>query len=134
MLSNELRQTLQKGLHDVKSNWTVPASIINDPEVHDVERERVFGHAWVFLAHESEIPERGDYVVRYISEDQFIVCRDEDGEIRGHLNACRHRGMQVCRAEMGNASHFRCPYTAGPTATREVWSACRPARTRTAIS
>jgi phenylpropionate dioxygenase-like ring-hydroxylating dioxygenase large terminal subunit len=110
MLSNELRQTLQKGLHDVKSDWTVPASIINDPEVHDVERERVFGHAWVFLAHESEIPERGDYVVRYISEDQFIVCRDEDGEIRGHLNACRHRGMQVCRAEMGNASHFRCPY------------------------
>jgi phenylpropionate dioxygenase-like ring-hydroxylating dioxygenase large terminal subunit len=23
---------------------------------------------------------------------------------------CLHRGMQVCRAEMGNASHFRCPY------------------------
>ncbi len=28
------------------------------------------------------------------------------------LNVCRHKGMQVCRAETGNASHFRCPYHA----------------------
>ena len=26
------------------------------------------------------------------------------------FNMCLHRGMQVCRAEMGNASNFRCPY------------------------
>jgi phenylpropionate dioxygenase-like ring-hydroxylating dioxygenase large terminal subunit len=110
MLSEEHRRILEKGLHDVQADWTVPAAIINDPGMHDAERERVFGKSWVFLAHESEIPERGDYVVRYISEDQFIVVRDEDGEIRGHLNSCRHRGMQVCRAEMGNTSHFRCPY------------------------
>jgi phenylpropionate dioxygenase-like ring-hydroxylating dioxygenase large terminal subunit len=110
MLRDELRQILEQGLRDVVDDWTVPAAIINDPEMHDTERERVFGKSWVFLAHESEIPEPGDYVVRYISEDQFIVCRDEDGEIRGHLNSCRHRGMQVCRAEKGNTSHFRCPY------------------------
>ena len=30
--------------------------------------------------------------------------------VRAHFNMCLHRGMQVCRAEMGNASHFRCPY------------------------
>ncbi|MGW5518147.1 Rieske 2Fe-2S domain-containing protein [Nocardia africana] len=110
MLSDRLRQTLQQGLRDVNTNWTIPAGIINDAEAHDVERERVFGQAWVFLGHESEIPDPGDYVVRYISEDQFIVCRDEDGGVRALLNSCRHRGMQVCRAEMGNASHFRCPY------------------------
>ena len=28
------------------------------------------------------------------------------------FNMCLHRGMQLCRAEMGNASHFRCPYHA----------------------
>lgn len=110
MLSNELRQTLQKGLHDINGDWTVPAAIVRDHEVYNAERERVFGRAWVFLAHESEIPEPGDYVVRYISDDQFIVCREEGGQVRAHLNSCRHRGMQVCRAEKGNASHFRCPY------------------------
>lgn len=109
-LSAKLRQNLEKGLHDVQAKWTVPAAFLNDPEVHDAERERVFGRSWVYLAHESEIAKPGDYVVRYIAEDQFIVTRDEDGNVHAHLNSCRHRGMQVCRAEMGNASHFRCPY------------------------
>ena len=48
--------------------------------------------------------------MRRVLEDSFIVTRDEQGEIRAHFNMCLHRGMQVCRAEMGNASHFRCPY------------------------
>src|SRR5262249_32589702 len=66
----------------------------------------------MFLAHESEIPEPGDYVLRRIVDDSFIVVRDENDEVRVHANICRHRGMQVCRAELGNASHFRCPYHA----------------------
>lgn len=109
-LSSELRDKLRQGLHDIQSAWTVPAYFFNDPEVHRVELERVFGRIWVFLGHESEIAQPGDYVVRYIGADQFIVCRDEQGEIQAHFNSCRHRGMQVCRAEMGNASHYRCPY------------------------
>ncbi len=109
-ISDRLRETLEKGKRDLEANWTFPASLAIDDEVHDIENDRVFGRSWVFLAHESEIPERGDYVIRYITNDQFIVCRDEDGEIHGHFNSCRHRGMQVCRADMGNASHYRCPY------------------------
>jgi phenylpropionate dioxygenase-like ring-hydroxylating dioxygenase large terminal subunit len=26
------------------------------------------------------------------------------------FDSCRHRGTKLCRAEAGNASHFRCPY------------------------
>ncbi|MDR7608689.1 MAG: Rieske 2Fe-2S domain-containing protein, partial [Armatimonadota bacterium] len=94
---------------DVRKGW-IPAAIYSDPGVFEAEEERVFGRAWVFLAHESEIPEPGDYVVRRIVRDSFIVVRDEYGEVRVLANVCRHRGMQVCRAERGNASHFRCPY------------------------
>jgi phenylpropionate dioxygenase-like ring-hydroxylating dioxygenase large terminal subunit len=64
----------------------------------------------VFVGHESEIARPGDYVVCRVLEDSFIVTRDEQGEIRAHFNICLHRGMQVCRAGMGNTSHFRCPY------------------------
>lgn len=109
-LSDPLRATLEKALRDLEADWTFPVSLIIDDEVHEVENDRVFGRSWVFLGHESEIPEPGDYVVRYITNDQFIVCRDEEGQVRAHFNSCRHRGMQVCRADMGNASHFRCPY------------------------
>lgn len=88
----------------------IPGHLYSDPELFDREVDQLFGRSWVFLAHESEIPEPGDYVVRKIVEDSFIVVRDEEGVVRVHFNMCLHRGMQVCRAEMGNASHFRCPY------------------------
>jgi len=102
---------LEEILADVRSGM-VPATIYSDPELFEVEKRRVFGRAWVFLAHESEIPEAGDYVVRRIVDDSFIVVRDEDGAVRVLFNMCLHRGMQVCRSEVGNTSHFRCPYHA----------------------
>ncbi|WP_037058049.1 Rieske 2Fe-2S domain-containing protein, partial [Pseudonocardia asaccharolytica] len=88
----------------------IPAHIYNDEEIFRLEREQVFGRAWVFVGHESEVPQPGDYVVRRVLADSFIVARGEDGRVRALFNMCLHRGMQVCRAEMGNASHFRCPY------------------------
>jgi phthalate 3,4-dioxygenase alpha subunit len=90
----------------------VPATIYSDPELFALEQERIFGRAWMFLAHESEIPDPGDYVLRRIGEDSFIVIRDEHGSVRVLFNMCLHRGMQLCRAEVGNTSHFRCPYHA----------------------
>jgi len=98
-------------LDDVRSGM-IPARVYSDPAIFDLERDRVFGRAWVFLAHESEIPEPGDYVVRRIVDDSFIVTRDERGVVRVLFNMCLHRGMQVCRSELGNTSHFRCPYHA----------------------
>ncbi len=90
----------------------IPAHVYADPEIFAAERDRLFTRSWVFLAHESEIPDPGDYVVRRVLADSFIVARDEAGVVRVMFNMCLHRGMQVCRAEMGNASHFRCPYHA----------------------
>ncbi|TDC68540.1 aromatic ring-hydroxylating dioxygenase subunit alpha [Actinomadura sp. GC306] len=88
----------------------LPAHIYNDPEVFAAERDAIFARSWVFLAHESEIPQVGDYVVRRVMENSFIVSRAADGAVHAMFNMCLHRGMQVCRAEQGNASHFRCPY------------------------
>src|SRR5215472_17675627 len=98
-------------LADVERGMS-PAHIYNDQEIFALERDRLFGRAWVFVAHESEIPAPGDYVVRRVLADSFIVVRDESGTVRVMFNMCLHKGMQVCRAEMGNASHFRCPYHA----------------------
>ncbi len=88
----------------------IPAHIYNDSEIFTLEKERLFGRSWLFVAHESEVPQPGDYLVRHVLEDSFIISRDDKGEVRAMFNMCLHRGMQVCRAEMGNASHFRCPY------------------------
>jgi phenylpropionate dioxygenase-like ring-hydroxylating dioxygenase large terminal subunit len=90
----------------------IPASIYSDPAIFALERERLFPRTYQFLAHESEVPKPGDFVVRRIVDDSFIVSRGEDAAIHVVLNMCRHKGMQICRAETGNASHFRCPYHA----------------------
>lgn len=88
----------------------VSRRIFIDPELYEQELSRVFTQSWLFLAHASEIPAPGDYVTRVAGGDPVIVARTEDDRIRVFLNACRHRGMQLCRVDRGNSSHFRCPY------------------------
>ena len=87
-----------------------PARAFNAQEVHDLEQRQLFARAWCFLAHETEIPQPGDYVTRYIGNNNLIVARDEHGVVHASLNMCRHRGNVMCKAEMGNSSHFRCSY------------------------
>jgi PAH dioxygenase large subunit len=84
--------------------------IYGDPEVLDLERRRIFGRAWCFLGHESEIPEPGDYVARELAGEPVILIRGEDGVVRAFLNSCRHRGMRVCRADRDRVRYMRCPY------------------------
>ena len=90
----------------------IPAHIYCDDEVFALERDRLFARSWVFVAHTSELPNPGDFVVRRVIDDSFLITRDAEGEIRALFNMCVHRGMQVCRSEAGNASTFRCPYHA----------------------
>jgi phenylpropionate dioxygenase-like ring-hydroxylating dioxygenase large terminal subunit len=88
----------------------IPGFVFSDPDVYRLEMDAIFNHCWLFVGHQSEIPSPGDYVTRYMGEHPVIVTRDEHGHVRVLLNVCRHRGMRLCRADLGNASHFRCPY------------------------
>jgi nitrite reductase/ring-hydroxylating ferredoxin subunit len=88
----------------------VSRRIFADPEVYELELDRLFRRTWLFLGHETEVPEAGDYVTRELAGEPVIVVRGDDGEIRAFLNSCRHRGMRVCRTDFDNASFFRCPY------------------------
>lgn len=101
---------LLKDIDEGLAKGEIPAAIFGNEGLHERELDNIFARCWVFVAHESEIAECGDYVLRKIGEDDFIVIRDEEGEINVLLDACRHRGVQVCRSEAGNTSHFRCPY------------------------
>jgi hypothetical protein len=97
--------------------------IYADPEIHALEQERIFRRAWGFLAHESEVPNPGDYIERALAGEPVIIIRGNDGKVRALLNSCRHRGMRVVRADRGNASFLRSPITAGPIRAKASW--CR---------
>jgi phenylpropionate dioxygenase-like ring-hydroxylating dioxygenase large terminal subunit len=79
-------------------------------EVYRRELETLFTRAWLFVGHESQIPNPGDFFTSRMGEESVILVRDKTGEIHVFLNSCRHRGMKVCRYESGNTTLFTCPY------------------------
>ena len=72
--------------------------------------ELIFGRAWQFLCHETQIPKAGDFFETPMGRDNVLAVRQKDGSIRGLLNTCTHRGNAVCRAEEGNTKAFMCTY------------------------
>ena len=76
---------------------TVSREVFVADDIFRLEMDRIFYRSWVFLCHETEIPNTGDFVVRSLGSAQVVVARDENGQIHALLNSCRHRGAQVCR-------------------------------------
>jgi len=88
----------------------VHGSLYTDPAVFALELERIWYRTWIYVGHESEIPEPDDYVLKSIGPQAVIMTRDRQGEVHLLLNRCSHRANLVCDVERGNGSAFRCPY------------------------
>lgn len=88
----------------------ISARTWHDTEVFELEQDRLFTRTWLFVGHESEVPNPGDFVARHMGLDPVIVARQKDGSIAVMLNSCSHRGGQVCRVDKGNSKDFACPY------------------------
>src|SRR5712692_8713757 len=82
------------------------------PDILELERERVFDHSWIYVGHESEVRNPGDFQTRDVAGRPVILCRGSDSQIRVLINSCMHRGAQVCRQASGNANTFQCFYHA----------------------
>lgn len=93
-----------------KKCGVVSRRIFIEQDIYEAELQQIFARCWLYLAHESEIPNPGDFVNVYMGEDPVIVARDPQGKISAFINSCRHRGNRVTRADKGHATCFVCPY------------------------
>ncbi|MCX7383126.1 MAG: aromatic ring-hydroxylating dioxygenase subunit alpha [Alphaproteobacteria bacterium] len=91
----------------------VHRDIYTSPEVFDLEMKHVFGNAWVYVGHASQIPAMGDFITTTIGVTPVVMVRRGDGGISVLYNRCPHKGTRVANELCGNAGRFfRCPYHA----------------------
>ncbi len=81
-----------------------------DPELFELEMKYIFEGNWVFLAHESQIPNINDYFTTWIGRQPVVITRNKAGVLTAMANTCPHRGAVLCRHKRGNKANFTCPF------------------------
>src|SRR3989441_2251778 len=84
--------------------------MFTDPDLFELEMKYIFEGNWIYLAHESQLPNNNDYLTMFMGRQPIIISRDRKGQLHAVLNACAHRGAMVCRRRKDNRSTWTCPF------------------------
>lgn len=111
-MTQTLRERLETAVVEdpAKGVFRCRRDVFTDTDLFDLEMKHIFEGNWVFLAHESQIPEPNDYFTTWIGRQPVVVTRDKGGELHAVINACAHRGATLCRRKHGNKGSFTCPF------------------------
>ncbi len=111
--------TLPLSIHDLARTCepleratALPGGAFTDPRVLQWEIEQIFMGGWLTVGHESQLRERGDYVMVEIGRESVFVVADDEGEPHAFLNTCRHRGARIIQDAEGRVPRVQCPYHA----------------------
>ena len=80
-----------------------------DPDIFELEMRHIFEGNWIYLAHESQIPNNDDYLTMNMGRQPIVIARDRNGELNAFINACSHRGAMLCRHKRGQQDHLHLP-------------------------
>ena len=95
----------------LEEGWTLPARWYGDADVHELELERIFGSSWHYAGPTEWVEEPGSFFSAQVGHVPIAIVRDTDGELRGFVNVCRHRGHLVVDGR-GCRETLQCPYHA----------------------
>ncbi|GAA3725143.1 benzoate/toluate 1,2-dioxygenase alpha subunit [Spinactinospora alkalitolerans] len=109
---DSVRSLLSDALIEDEENgrYQIRRSVFTDEEIFELEMKYIFEGNWVYLAHDSQIPDVGDYFTTHIGRQPVVITRGKDGGLNALINACSHRGAMLCRRKTDNRTTFTCPF------------------------
>jgi phenylpropionate dioxygenase-like ring-hydroxylating dioxygenase large terminal subunit len=91
----------------------LPPRAFTSPAIFEAEQRAIFARSWVHVGDLRDVPGPGDYLTATIGRSPVVVLRDRaTGELRGFLNACRHRGAMLLDGKGTCDKQIKCPYHA----------------------
>ena len=82
----------------------------HQPAVFSYECEQIFKRHWWLVANEAEFADNGNYQTFKLMKWPLLVVRDQQGELRGFYNLCRHRAGPLVDDARGQRRDFVCRY------------------------
>ena len=109
---DELEARLDGIVEDDPENGIFRArrDMFTDEELFELEMKHIFEGNWIYLAHESQIPNPNDYFTVNMGRVPVVITRDKTGALHALVNACSHRGAMLCRFKRANKATFTCPF------------------------
>ncbi len=71
--------------------------------------ESVFYKNWLLACHSSQVSTPGDFLTLSIYDQDIIVAKGPDNELKAFYNVCQHRGHMLASGK-GNKKLLVCPY------------------------
>lgn len=93
-----------------KAGFSLEAPFYTSDEIFALDMEIIFGHHWLHVGVEPDVPEPGDVMVVDVGRTSVIILRDDDMEIRAFHNVCRHRGARIVLDEKTSVGNLVCSY------------------------
>jgi p-cumate 2,3-dioxygenase subunit alpha len=90
--------------------FRVHRGTMTDHDILEQERRNIFDTSWLFVGHESEIPEPHDFRTRNVGGRPIILTRNAEGQVKVFANVCPHRGMQIETRPEGHGRFLKCFY------------------------
>src|SRR5918993_85404 len=111
-MDTHLMERLETAIVEDKENGLYRArrDVFTDPEWFELEMKHIFEGNWIYLAHESQIPNKNDYFTMYMGRQPIFIARNRNGELNAFINACSHRGAMLCRHKRANKATYTCPF------------------------
>jgi phenylpropionate dioxygenase-like ring-hydroxylating dioxygenase large terminal subunit len=95
--------------HGVERTGTLPNDWYTSTELFELERRTFFREVWHCVGRVEQVAEPGRFFTCEVANEQVVVARGRDGELRAMSNVCLHRAGPVAMG-CGQRNAFQCPY------------------------